>query len=69
MILKLTGKKALAKSESAKLVGLDHITPGDFSVIARKVRFTDKNMSVVALIDYLYEEQHLKGVKKARIGF
>ena len=69
MILKLTGKKTLDKSESAKLVGLDRITPGDFSVIARKMRFLNKAPTSSEVLEFLFEEQKLKGDCKRRIGF
>jgi hypothetical protein len=65
----LTGKKTLAKSESAKLLVLDRITPGDFSVIARKIRFVDKTLTVSEVLECLCEEQKLKGDCKRRIGF
>lgn len=69
MILKLTGKKTLGKSETAKLVGLDRITPGDFTVIARKMRFLNKAPTPIEVLEFLFEEQKLKGDCKRRIGF
>ena len=69
MVLKLTGKNSLAKSESAKLAGLDRITPGDFSVIARKMRFLNKAPTSIEVLEFLFEEQKLKGDCKRRIGF
>ena len=69
MLLKLTGEKSLPPSSTKMLTELNRLTPGDFSVIARKMRFSKKSLSIANVLECLYEEQKVKGLLPRRIGF
>ena len=69
MLLKLTGEKSLPPSNTKMLTELNRLTPGDFSVIARKMRFSKKSLSIPDALNYLFEEQKMKGTVSRRIGF
>ena len=49
--------------------GLEHLTPGDFSVAARQFEIMGVPISPDEFFRQLQEECHLKGGKIARIGF
>ena len=69
MLLKLTGEKLLPPSSTKMLTELNRLTPGDFSVIARKMRFSKKSLSIANVLECLCEEQKVKGTVSRRIGF
>lgn len=69
MLLKLTGERSLPPNSTKMLTELNRLTPGDFSVIARKMRFSNKSLSTSDVLNYLFEEQKVKGSAPRRIGF
>ena len=69
MLFKLTGENTLAPEHISKIAELSRVTPGDFSVIVRKMRFSNKQYSISEVLEGLFAEQKLKGKVAQRIGF
>ena len=67
-LLKLS-KKNEAKLESV-LSGLQHLTPGDFEVVRRKIQFQIEAPTQLSLLEELESEMRLKPVcGKRKVGF
>ena len=67
-LLKSSGKNE-AKLESV-LSGLQHLTPGDFEVVRRKIQFQIEAPTQFSLLEELEAEMRLKPVcKKRKVGF
>ena len=67
-LLKLSGKNE-AKLESV-LSGLQHLTPGDFEVVRRKIQFQIEAPTQFSLLEELEAEMRLKPVcGKRKVGF
>jgi hypothetical protein len=56
--------------DSRKTIDMRNLTPGDFAVVSKKLKFLDAGDDLEMLLDLLYQEVEAKNeIQKKKLGF
>jgi SpoVK/Ycf46/Vps4 family AAA+-type ATPase len=69
MFRQTLGRGVLKKTVINELSGLSKLTPGDFAIVKRQMKFSKRRMTQESMLSILKEQNALKGGSERKIGF
>ncbi|KPM83124.1 hypothetical protein AOG27_13785 [Pseudoalteromonas lipolytica] len=69
MFRQTLGRGVLKKTVINELLGLSKLTPGDFAIVKRQMKFSKRRMTQESMLSILKEQNALKGDSERKIGF